>query len=93
MRILLIVLLAMILPIRAFAADQPAKEEVKPYPLKVCLVAGDDLDEDAKSMVYKGQEIKFCCNKCKATFEKDPEKYLKKLADASKQDDKPKPKD
>jgi len=32
--------------------------------------------------VFKGQEIKVCDKSEQAVFDKDPEKYLKKLADA-----------
>ena len=32
--------------------------------------------------VYKGQEIKVCDKSEKADFDKDPDKYMKKLADA-----------
>jgi len=28
---------------------------------------------------YKGKKVYFCCADCKATFEKDPEKYVKDL--------------
>ncbi len=28
---------------------------------------------------YQGQRIYFCCNGCTADFNKDPEKYIKKL--------------
>jgi YHS domain-containing protein len=28
---------------------------------------------------YKGKKVYFCCEPCKATFEKDPEKYVKDL--------------
>jgi YHS domain-containing protein len=28
---------------------------------------------------YKGKKVYFCCSKCKADFEKDPEKYIVKL--------------
>ena len=28
---------------------------------------------------YKGKMVYFCCADCKATFEKDPEKYVKDL--------------
>jgi YHS domain-containing protein len=34
-------------------------------------------------MVYQGQEVKFCCPMCKADFDKDPAKYLKKIQDAA----------
>ncbi len=57
---------------------------VKPYPLDYCLVSGDKLGGMGKPIttVYKGQEIKFCCGDCPADFKKDPEKYMKKLAEA-----------
>jgi len=35
------------------------------------------------SYVYQGQEVKFCCSNCEAEFKKDPDKYMKKLADAA----------
>src|SRR5476651_610344 len=56
----------------------------KSYPLDYCLVSGDKLGGMGKpiSIVYKGQEIKFCCGDCPADFKKDPEKYMKKLAEA-----------
>ena len=33
-------------------------------------------------LVYKGQEIKFCCKGCDKDFQKDPEKYLSKIVGA-----------
>lgn len=56
-----------------------------PYPLKTCLVCGMELgmmDSKPYVFVYKGKEIKVCDESEKKTFEKDPDKYLKKLADA-----------
>lgn len=68
--------------------EQPAekKEASKPYPLDTCLVSGEKLEETDEPFVfnYKGQEIKLCCKKCKAKFEKDPAKYLKKLEEKKK---------
>ncbi len=54
---------------------------VKAYPLKTCLVTGNDLGSmgDEQRIVYQGQEIKFCCAPCKTKFLKNPEKYLKQL--------------
>lgn len=44
----------------------------------VCPMSGKPIDK--KSYVdYKGRRVYFCCDKCKAGFEKDPEKYLAKL--------------
>jgi YHS domain-containing protein len=30
--------------------------------------------------VHNGQEVKFCCKPCVAKFNRNPEKYLKKIA-------------
>ncbi|MGC4030295.1 MAG: YHS domain-containing protein [Tepidisphaeraceae bacterium] len=64
----------------AFAAE-PSTQPVKSYPLKTCIVSGEDLGDmgEPHVEVYKGQEVKFCCKACVAKFEKDPEKYLKKI--------------
>lgn len=57
------------------------EEAVKPYKLDTCLVADEKLGEMGKPFVFshEGQEIKLCCKKCKAKFDKDPSLYLKKL--------------
>lgn len=62
-------------------AGTSATGGVKPYPLKVCLVTGNDLDSmgGSVSTVYNGQEIKFCCKPCLKKFEANPAKYLSKL--------------
>ena len=54
---------------------------VKPYPLKTCLVTGNDLDSmgGERRIVHEGQEVKFCCNPCVAKFKKNPSKYLAQL--------------
>lgn len=56
----------------------------KPYPLGTCLVCDMKLGSMGEPyvFVYKGQEIKVCDKSEKTTFDKDPDKYLKKLADA-----------
>lgn len=53
----------------------------KPYPLKVCLVTGNDLDSmgDPRVEVYNGRELRFCCKPCVRKFYANPEKYLAKL--------------
>lgn len=54
---------------------------VKAYPLKTCVVTGNDLGSmgDEQRIVYQGQEVKFCCTPCVEKFKKNPEKYLAKL--------------
>lgn len=60
------------------AATKPG---VKPYPLKVCLVSGEELGKMGKipSLVHNGQEIKFCCEDCIKDFNADPAKFVAKL--------------
>ena len=53
----------------------------KPYTMDKCIVSGDPLDPAKPvSFVYNGQQIKLCCNDCKKDFDKDPAKYMAKLA-------------
>ena len=61
----------------AMAADEAAK----PYPLDTCIVSGEKLGEmgDPYVFTHDGQEIKLCWKSCLKKFNKDPEKYLKKL--------------
>ena len=64
----------------AFGADAEAAK-AKPYTLETCAVTGEKIGEmgDAVVKVYKGQEVKFCCNGCIKKFEKDIDGNLKKL--------------
>lgn len=66
---------------RASAADP----SVKPYPLKTCVVSGEELGKMGEPfrLTYKGQEIKLCCKGCEKDFNKEPEKFLQKIAAAS----------
>ena len=49
-------------------------------PQETCPVMGGAIDK--KIFVdYKGKRVYFCCPACPATFKKDPEKYLKILAE------------
>lgn len=71
------------------AADEKAADaKAKPYPLKNCVVTDEEIgkDPDMKPAVfiYKGQEVKLCCSGCKKDFNKDPEKYMKKIEEAQK---------
>jgi len=80
-------------PVSAGTAPAPAKiakkaaaAKPKPYPLKTCLVSGDDLDEmdDRVSLVHEGQVFEFCCKPCVKKFNKNPGKYVKALEEATK---------
>lgn len=63
-------------------ADETAKNgDVKPYKPDTCIVSGEKLGEMGKPYVFvhEGQEIKLCCKSCLKKFNKEPDKYLKKL--------------
>jgi YHS domain-containing protein len=64
------------------APPQPPKP--RKYPLKTCLVTGDDLDDfdDRVSTVHDGQLYEFCCKPCLKKFHRNPRKYAKALARA-----------
>jgi Cu(I)/Ag(I) efflux system membrane fusion protein len=49
-------------------------------PQKTCPVMGNPIDKEIH-VDYNGKRVYFCCAGCPATFEKDPEKYLKILAE------------
>ena len=53
----------------------------QPYPLKTCLVTGNELGSMGKviTKTHAGQEIKLCCKPCVRKFDANPTKYLGKL--------------
>ena len=50
---------------------------------KLCPVMGNPINPEIY-LDYQGRRIYFCCPMCPETFEKDPEKYLKKLDEQMK---------
>ena len=60
----------------------PSTAGAKPYTSDKCIVSGDKLGEMGKPVVFvhDGQEIKLCCKDCRKDFDKDPAKYMAKLA-------------
>lgn len=70
-------------------SDQKAKKDAdaKPYPSAKCLVSGEGLGSmgDPFVVVAKGQELKFCCEGCVESYEKDKVGFLKKVAKAEAQ--------
>ncbi|MBB5353779.1 YHS domain-containing protein [Haloferula luteola] len=58
----------------------------KPYPLKVCLVSGEELGTMGEPVVivHEGQQIQFCCSHCVPEFKEDPAKFLAKLEELDK---------
>jgi len=69
----------------SFAADEK-KAEAKAYPLKTCVVSDEKLGEmgDPYVFTYEGQQVKLCCKSCLKDFNKQPAKYMKKIAKAEK---------
>jgi len=65
--------------------ESQATINAKPYPLDTCLVCGMKLAEmgEPYTFIYEGQQIKVCDKSEKASFDKDPAQYMKKLADAA----------
>ena len=55
------------------AAQQGAAEQT------VCPVMKDQPLNKEIFVEYKSKKVYFCCESCKATFEKEPEKYVKDL--------------
>jgi YHS domain-containing protein len=84
LRFILVILLTATIAAASLTSRADDQTKPKPYPLDTCLVCGMKFDSMNKpySFVYKGQEIKLCDKSEKADFDKDPAKYLKKLADA-----------
>jgi YHS domain-containing protein len=67
---------------KEFAAklNLPAKSsEAASKPINTkCPVSGEDVDP-AKTLAYEGATVAFCCDDCKAKFEKDPKEFGTKL--------------
>ncbi len=61
-----------------------AKPAASAYPLKTCVVSGEELGSMGKPVVEKhdGKDVQFCCKSCLPKFKKDPAKYMKKLDEA-----------
>jgi hypothetical protein len=68
-----------------WAVEPTSQPTTRPYPLKTCVVSGEDLGSMGNPVVivHDGREVKFCCKSCVKQFKKDPEKYLKKLDEAA----------
>ncbi len=67
----------------ATAAAEGAKETAETMAASMeqtmCpIMDGNKIDKNV-FVEYKGKKVYFCCEACKATFEKEPEKYIAKL--------------
>jgi len=70
------------------ALVQADDKKPKPYPLKTCVVADEEINDkgDMKPYVFveDGREIKLCCKSCLKDFKKDKAKYMAKIEAAEK---------
>jgi YHS domain-containing protein len=65
----------------AGSAEASAKQAA--YPIDYCIVSGEKLEKGKiVTKTYDGRQIEFCCNQCPKAFEKNPQKFTKKLDDA-----------
>ena len=55
-----------------------AKSLAASYPLKVCFVSEDKLDDPVDAL-YGDRLLRFCCKGCVRSFNKKPSKFLPKL--------------
>ena len=44
-----------------------------------CPVSGEELKEKSVKVDFEGRRVFFCCENCVSKFEKEPQKFLKKL--------------
>ena len=78
--------------LRATDTNTPTSSATKdakviPYPLTKCVVSDEKLGGDMGkpiTLVYKEQEMKFCCKDCVKDFNKDPQKWMKKFDEEQK---------
>src|SRR5436309_13474813 len=84
-------------PVVGFAAEckeTKKDKKVKPYTLTTCPVSDEKIgaDPDMKPYVFThgDREIKLCCKNCKKDFDKNPSKFITKIVEAEKKQDKKK---
>src|SRR5256885_5411828 len=69
------------------AADAKKGDDKKPKPVNTTCPLTDEKIDPAVTTQYKGKTVAFCCADCIKDFNKDPEKYMKKIeADNKKKD-------
>ena len=71
---------AMLILIFAVGFVLAEKNTIKENTKTTCPVMGGTINEEIYAD-YEGKRIYFCCEGCIPEFQKDPEKYMKKLED------------
>lgn len=68
-------------PVASESGAQPAAAAAVEQ--TICPVMGGPVNKDI-FVEYQGKKVYFCCEQCKAEFNKEPEKYLPKLPQFAK---------
>ncbi len=60
--------------------------EVRPYPLKKCVVSDEDLGKMGKAVkvTHEGTDVYLCCKSCLKDFNKAPGEFVAKVKAATK---------
>ena len=80
MKKVIIVVLVLVLALAVAGAGLAASPATAGQAQAVCPVLGGKINQSLCAD-YQGQRVYFCCPGCVGPFQKDPEKYLKKLKD------------
>jgi YHS domain-containing protein len=56
------------------------------YPLKKCVISGEELGTMGKAfkITHEGTDVFLCCKSCQKDFAKDPAKYVALVKEAAK---------
>ena len=49
------------------------------YPTSLCVVSGEPLTDESINVIYKNRLVRLCCDDCRDTFLKSPNKFLARL--------------
>jgi YHS domain-containing protein len=74
----IIIVFAVVLGLMFSGCVMAADPSGKGGPQTICPVEGGKIDKSVYTD-YQGKRIYFCCSGCIAEFQKNPEKYLKKM--------------
>lgn len=69
------------------AADPKDTGVPASYPLKTCVVSGEEFGGDmgkAVKVTYEGTDVYLCCKSCIKKFNKEPAKFVAKVKAAEK---------
>jgi hypothetical protein len=74
---------ALVAVLAGCSGEKPAETTGTPspslaYPMTTCVVSGEPLGGMGPpvNITHEGLEVRFCCQKCVAEFNKDPKKYM-----------------